>query len=382
VWRNNGDPSSLGGNGRYTESGLVLLANSGVQGSTYVQNSLENVRQLLGPELSKRLKELKSREEICEELGGQVDNLGDWGYVNPYAGWADAEASMLWLRKQVEETNRVQFIYGEASCLVYSGASSVRGVRLANGQELDADLTIVAAGAWSGKLVDLRGRVQASGQVLCYLPLEPSEQETLSKGKVVLNMSTGMFTIPPPMPSTGSHNYFKVARHGYGYANQVLLPIPIPTSEEDKNNIAISLPKTTWDIPNLVAPQEGQAACSSFLSALNPPLKSRDFCTSKICWYADTPTGDWIIAHHPEHPGLFVATGGSGHGFKFLPVIGDAIVDVLIGREYSTNSNEGGWFNELKTLWRFREPVMGDVVTEDGSRGGPKGMDLDEELRR
>jgi sarcosine oxidase/L-pipecolate oxidase len=30
--------------------------------------------------------------------------------------------------------------------------------------------------------------------------------------------------------------------------------------------------------------------------------------------------------------GLFLATGGSGHGYKFLPVIGERIVDVVEGR--------------------------------------------------
>jgi len=30
------------------------------------------------------------------------------------------------------------------------------------------------------------------------------------------------------------------------------------------------------------------------------------------------PTGDFIVSYHPEHEGLFLATGGSGHGFKFF----------------------------------------------------------------
>lgn len=311
-----------------------------------------------------------------------MGDLGDSGYVNPYSGWADAEASMVWLRKQVESTGRVTFIQGEASSLIYSFDNSVHGVRLTSGEEIRAGLIIVAAGAWSGKLIDLKGRVQASGQVLCYVPLEPSEQEVLAKGRVILNMSTGMFIIPPPKPSPTVHNYFKVARHGYGYSNPVSIRNPFPSSKENGEDITVSLPRTTWDTPSLVVPREGQEACASFISALNPPIKSKEFCASKICWYADTPTGDWLISHHPEHSGLFIATGGSGHGFKFLPVIGDAIVDVLIGSEKYTGIGDGEWFNQLKALWKFREPVVGGVVTEDGSRGGVKGMVLDEELKR
>lgn len=42
-----------------------------------------------------------------------------------------------------------------------------------------------------------------------------------------------------------------------------------------------------------------------------------------------TPDGGWLINHRPEIQGQSVATGGSGHGFKFLPVIGQHICEAL-----------------------------------------------------
>jgi glycine/D-amino acid oxidase-like deaminating enzyme len=33
--------------------------------------------------------------------------------------------------------------------------------------------------------------------------------------------------------------------------------------------------------------------------------------------------------HDPHHPGLIVAAGDSGHGFKFAPILGDIIADVV-----------------------------------------------------
>lgn len=85
------------------------------------------------------------------------------------------------------------------------------------------------------------------------------------------------------------------------------------------------------------------------------------------------PDGNWLIDHHPSHPGLFLATGGSGHGFKFFPVIGEKIVDAI----------EKRLDPELKALWQWRaHPVQDFVGTDDGSRSGREGMLLDEEIAR
>jgi sarcosine oxidase/L-pipecolate oxidase len=45
---------------------------------------------------------------------------------------------------------------------------------------------------------------------------------------------------------------------------------------------------------------------------LFPQLAPRGFEKVGICWYNDTPTGDFIFDYHPEHKNLFIATGGSG----------------------------------------------------------------------
>ncbi|KIJ15510.1 hypothetical protein PAXINDRAFT_180588 [Paxillus involutus ATCC 200175] len=52
---------------------------------------------------------------------------------------------------------------------------------------------------------------------------------------------------------------------------------------------------------------------------------------SQICMYTDSPDGDWVIGPYPGDPTLFLATSGSGHGFKFLPNIGRLVADSLEG---------------------------------------------------
>lgn len=42
-----------------------------------------------------------------------------------------------------------------------------------------------------------------------------------------------------------------------------------------------------------------------------------------------TPTGDFLIAPHPRVAGIHLATAGSAHAWKFLPIIGDFVVDSI-----------------------------------------------------
>ncbi|RDW66159.1 FAD dependent oxidoreductase-1 [Coleophoma cylindrospora] len=367
-WRKLG-PKDLGGSGRYSESGLALVANEGEHGEEYVRHSFENVKTLMAQSGDRDgLEELKGSEAIKRfvSTGGCT---GTWGYVNKRSGWANAEEAMKWLRQKVEETGRVEFIHGEVARLLKSASSSaqnkkkVTGIQLTNNTTITADLTILATGAWTSKLVNLNGRATATGQALVYMDITPEEQAALSKMPVLLNMSTGMFIIPP----TG--NVLKIARHGFGYTNPVQIQNP---DAEEKEIIETSLPLTTTDEPNLVVPAEGIQACRKALREMIPSLGERPFKHSRICWYTDTPKGDFLITYHPDFEGLFLATGGSGHGFKFLSVIGDAIVDCVDRR----------CRKEFVEKWAWPKNVVAEVVTQDGSRGGPSGMILKREMQK
>ena len=78
------------------------------------------------------------------------------------------------------------------------------------------------------------------------------------------------------------------------------------------------------------------------------------------------------MTYHPKYDGLFVASGGSGHGYKFLPVVGDKIVDCILG-----NTPE-----EFREKWKWPQRGPEDDVWTNDFRGGRKGMILDEELRK
>jgi glycine/D-amino acid oxidase-like deaminating enzyme len=87
--------------------------------------------------------------------------------------------------------------------------------------------------------------------------------------------------------------------------------------------------------------------CREFLRGSLPALADAPVVHRRICFYCDAFDGAFLIDRHPGRPGLVVAAGGSGHGFKFAPVLGGVIADALEGRE-----NPWAW----PFRWRERGP--------------------------
>lgn len=85
-----------------------------------------------------------------------------------------------------------------------------------------------------------------------------------------------------------------------------------------------------------------------------PDLVEIGITKTTILWYTDTINNDFIVDYAPNKRKLLVVTEGSGHGFKFLPVLGNFVVDVIEGRnnEYTENSNRG-FLPNLKILIRL-----------------------------
>lgn len=51
---------------------------------------------------------------------------------------------------------------------------------------------------------------------------------------------------------------------------------------------------------------------------------------SSVCLYTNTPDGNFLLGRHPREPRVILAGGGSGHGFKFAPVIGELAADLAM----------------------------------------------------
>ncbi len=67
-----------------------------------------------------------------------------------------------------------------------------------------------------------------------------------------------------------------------------------------------------------------------FLPDLTGPILSMD-----VCLYTNSPDGHFIVDRHPQHEAVYVACGFSGHGFKFAPVMGEALADLAMNGKTS-----------------------------------------------
>ncbi|MCC6187459.1 MAG: FAD-dependent oxidoreductase, partial [Anaerolineales bacterium] len=70
----------------------------------------------------------------------------------------------------------------------------------------------------------------------------------------------------------------------------------------------------------------------AFPRASLPLLAEAPILHMRACLYCDTWDGYLWIAADPARPGLVLATGGSGHAFKFAPLLGDWIAGAVEGR--------------------------------------------------
>jgi len=82
-----------------------------------------------------------------------------------------------------------------------------------------------------------------------------------------------------------------------------------------------------------LASGEGIQAARDYLARRFPRLAGAPLVESRVCQYTNTPDGHFIIDQHPEAGNLWLAGGGSGHGFKHGPAVGELIADsVLAGQ--------------------------------------------------
>ena len=246
-------------------------------------------------------------------------------YTNPTGGWVDAEAAMRVLVSRMERCESIEFVKGDVV-----GHSDGRTV-LSDGRVLEADRTVLCTGAWQTTGHDVP--TLATGQAMAYITVDAEQEARLAKMPVTMHLSSGWFVLPP------SNGEIKVARHATGYTRHV----------DGKS--------TPWMGP---IPRDAEESLREGLRRFMPELATAPFSRTRLCWYSDTPTSDFLV--YAPSSGPWVATGGSGHAFKFLPVLGRELLDTLLGRGGIPRSSLG---HALAGYGRF---VLPDGST-DGSRG-------------
>ena len=81
------------------------------------------------------------------------------------------------------------------------------------------------------------------------------------------------------------------------------------------------------------ASESGLESARNYLAKRFPSMKDAPLLESRVCQYENSPDGNYIIDKHPEAENTWVIGGGSGHGFKLGPALGEFVVDRVIGNK-------------------------------------------------
>jgi len=63
-----------------------------------------------------------------------------------------------------------------------------------------------------------------------------------------------------------------------------------------------------------------------------PALRNAPIVETRVCQYENTSNGDFLIDRHPEMKNVWLVGGGSGHGFKHGPALGEYVAGRLAGK--------------------------------------------------
>ncbi|HZN55821.1 MAG TPA: FAD-dependent oxidoreductase [Candidatus Polarisedimenticolaceae bacterium] len=280
----------------YHPTGFLVLSRGAMSPGGFERDSLET---------------LASRGHAVEPLdaAGIASRYAAWGsryaqgYFNPRGGWAESGRVVARLLDEARAAGVRVLERAKVASLVETG-SRVEGVMTASGERHKADWVVIALGAWTPSLLpELGDRMWAVAQPVFHLRPDDPEAWRMPRFTVWAADigSTGWYGFP-----ANAAGIVKIANHGPGR-------------------------RVEPDAPRIVAPGD-EARLRAFLAESLPDLAGAPLASAKTCLYCDAFDGDFWIARDPDRPGLAVAAGDSGHGFKFAPVVGDLVADAIEGR--------------------------------------------------
>ncbi|OJJ43947.1 hypothetical protein ASPZODRAFT_168787 [Penicilliopsis zonata CBS 506.65] len=299
----------------YHNTGLVIAACS--------EAARERLGIRTGLKGDSNLVELSTPEHFqrLAATGVLSGEFPDWrGFlIRSGAGWAHARNA---LEAAIREASRlgVRFVTGDpegrVTKLLFED-DDVKGAVAADGTVWRATHTFLCAGAMADGLLDFKQQLRPTAWTLAHIQLELEERALYEGIPVIFNIEKGFFFEPDQ-----ERGEIKICDEHPGYTNTV----------HSADGSVRSIPFERTQIP-----KESEERVRSLLRETMPQLADRPFSFARICWCADTPNREFIIDRHPEHPSLILGSGASGKGFrlsmrtgfKFLPSIGDLIVDAM-----------------------------------------------------
>ena len=222
-----------------------------------------------------------------------------WGILEPSSGVLMARRAVQCV---VEQAQKIGVSYQIAAAQPPKPSSAVRTqlLKLAttSGENFSASTFVFACGPWLPKLFPalLGNRIFTSRQEIFFFGVPPGDARfqppVLPTWLILRDEFYGM----PDLESRG----FKVANDRHG-------------------------PAVDPDTQSRIATPEALAAAREFVSRRFPALKDAPVVETRVCQYENTSNGDFLIDQHPDFENVWLVGGGSGHGFKHGPSVGEYV---------------------------------------------------------
>ncbi len=229
----------------------------------------------------------------------------DWvGFFEPHAGYVLPEAAVSAMARLAMEAGAM--IKGQTRVVSWHSESSQVTVRTET-ETLTADRLVLCGGAWAGRLLgDLPVRLRVTRQVVAWV--WPKTPHCFSSKSL-----PGWAIDPNPAGQyQGIYYGFPLSQNPPG----VKLGWHAPGTESNPDQVERRVRPADLDwLPG-------------FSEQFMPELGS-SLLGAATCLYTYSPDGHFILDRHPEHGNVYFAAGFSGHGFKFAPIIGSALSDLV-----------------------------------------------------
>lgn len=246
-----------------------------------------------------RFEELR-RDEL-ERRYPQI-NFGEvgWAIYEPDSGALLARRAV---QAVVEDFSRKGGEVLTASVLPPSGSGKLCSLKIKDGEEVFADCFVFACGAWLPKLFPelLQDKIHPTRQEVFFFGAPAGDNRfALPAMPTWIDFGAEFYGLPDL-----EHRGFKVAldRHG---------------AEIDPDCAERTISPTLLD------------EVRRFLAERFPAMKDAPLIESRVCQYENTSNGDFLIDRHLELENVWLVGGGSGHGFKHGPALGEYVAARII----------------------------------------------------
>jgi len=225
-----------------------------------------------------------------------------WGVHEPDGGFLRAQpACQAVVKGFLAEGGKYQQAFVLADDLE-SGLQN--GVALSDGSRLKADNYVFACGPWLGKLFP-----QTIGN-----RIRSTKQEVFFFGTPAGNNSFSENNLPVWADHGDRFLYGMPASEGRGFkiADDTRGPAFDPTSGER------------------TVSAEGLKMMRDYVGFRFPGMKDAPLIETRVCQYENTPDNHFIIDRHPRAENVWMVGGGSGHGFKHGPAVGEMVSELVM----------------------------------------------------